>query len=106
MVAGVKSEDMFYYFIPKNDAQGKVFLQDEVIEVEGSLWYDHEFGCYTEENQRTSKADVGWNWIAIQFDHGEQVTAYDLRNDKTGGQRGLSHCCRQRGINNRLMIFL
>lgn len=88
VVAGVKSEDMFYYFIPKNEAQGKVFLQDEVIEVEGSLWYDHEFGCYTEENQRTSKADVGWNWIAIQFDHGEQVTAYDLRNDKTGASKG------------------
>ncbi|MGB1119640.1 MAG: polyprenyl synthetase family protein [Chitinophagales bacterium] len=88
VVAGVKSEDMFYYFIPKNDVQGKVFLQDEVIEVEGSLWYDHEFGCYTEENKRKSKADVGWNWIAIQFDHGEQITAYDLRNDKTGASKG------------------
>ena len=26
VVAGVKSEDMFYYFIPKNDAKGKVFF--------------------------------------------------------------------------------
>ena len=88
VVAGVKSEDMFYYFVPKNDAKGKVFLQDEVIEVEGSLWYDHEFGCYSQGNKRTSKADVGWNWIAIQFDHGAQVTAYDLRNDKTGSSKG------------------
>ena len=88
VVAGVKSEDMFYYFIPKNDTKGKVFLEDEVIEVEGSLWYDHEFGCYTQGNKSTSKADVGWNWIAIQFDHGEQITAYDLRNDKTGSSKG------------------
>ncbi|MEC8628181.1 MAG: polyprenyl synthetase family protein [Bacteroidota bacterium] len=88
VVAGVKSEDMFYYFIPKNDAKGKVFLQHEVIEVKGSLWYDHEFGCYPQGNKRTSKADVGWNWIAIQFDHGEQVTAYDLRIDKTGSSKG------------------
>ena len=56
--------------------------------MEGSLWYDHEFGCYPQGNKRTSKADVGWNWIAIQFDHGAQVTAYDLRNDKTGASKG------------------
>ena len=55
--------------------------------MEGSLWYDHEFGCYTEGNKRTSKADVGWNWIVL-FDHGEQVAAYDLRNDKTGASKG------------------
>ena len=86
--------------------RAKVFLQDEVIEVEG-LWYDHEFGCYPQGNKRKSKADVGWNWIAIQFDNGAQVTAYNLRNDKTGSSKGLiSLPLTKRGNNEHPMTFL
>ena len=79
-------------------------MQDEVIEVEESLWYDHEFGCYTEGNKRTRKADVGWNWIAIQFDHGEQVTAvYAMKKQVFKGLISLP--LTKRGNNNHLMIF-
>ncbi len=51
---------------------------------------DHEFGRYPgKENEDDGlKKDVSWNWIAIQFDNGSELTAYDLVETKTGKDCG------------------
>ena len=91
VVAGVKAEDMFYYFIPGNDVTGQLHIGDETVDVEGSGWYDHEFGCHPDDaasRRRTKRRDIGWNWVAIQFDHGVQLTAYDLIDEDTSRRVG------------------
>lgn len=41
---GIKGDDMFYYFIPRNATAGSVTLAGETFPVTGNTWYDHEFG--------------------------------------------------------------
>jgi len=92
VVNGVSAEDMFYYFIPRNKMTGSITIEDNIIELEkGQAWYDHEFGRHRDEDKNTEvdlTKDVAWNWIAIQFDNGSELTAYDLVDTKTNENCG------------------
>ncbi len=93
VVRGVKGEDMFYYFIPSCSIEGTIVHQGKTLEIDpenSSAWYDHEFGCHTEEltpeqienpDTEVGKGDVSWNWISFQLAGNYQVTAYDLFNE-------------------------
>lgn len=84
LVEGVKGEDMFYYFIPRCDLKGHVTIKKEKMEViNGSGWYDHEFGCAKQNEQKTAEKDVSWNWVSAQLDNGCEFSAYDLVDLKT-----------------------
>ena len=94
VVRGVSAEDMFYYFIPRCEVTGTLFLQGEELElVKSSGWYDHEFGRHPEksdeehedQNEDTLK-DVAWNWLSTQLDNGCEVSAYDLFDDDGEGE--------------------
>lgn len=83
VVYGVSSEDMFYYFIPRNAAKGKLEINNTTIEIEGTVWYDHEFGgagtqADGEREVGSLKMDTAWNWISGQLDNGCDFTAYHL----------------------------
>ncbi len=96
VVKSVHGEDMFYYFIPRNDVTGSVTINGAKESVSGSGWYDHEFGCHLFDgdavaaaqaeqaagNPHTSeekpKEDIAWNWISVQFEGGWELTAYAL----------------------------
>lgn len=90
VVRGVSAEDMFYYFIPRCKVSGELKLKDEKFEFDNAMgWYDHEFGRHPgKEEDDNLKKDVSWNWIAIQFDNGCEITAYDLVETKTGKDCG------------------
>ncbi len=92
VVRGVSAEDMFYYFIPRCKVTGTVKLKKEKLEIKSATgWYDHEFGCHPEKDKGKKddmKKDVSWNWIAMQFDNGCELTAYDLMDLKTGEDCG------------------
>lgn len=78
-VTGIRKEDMFYYFIPKCKVIGNIYIDNQVYEVEGDGWYDHEFGKPTDElTEFEFKHDMSWNWIALQLDNGCQLSGYDL----------------------------
>jgi geranylgeranyl pyrophosphate synthase/predicted secreted hydrolase len=78
LVYGVDGEDMFYYFIPRNEVSGEVFIDGRTVEVQGEGWYDHEFGGQRDPAKRYRPAtrDTAWNWIALQLDDGREFTAY------------------------------
>lgn len=89
VVRGVSAEDMFYYFIPRNEVKGKIILKDEKLKItSASGWYDHEFGTHPEKKNDQGKKDVSWNWIAVQLNNGCEITAYDLIDLKTGKDQG------------------
>lgn len=83
VVYSVSEEIMFYYFIPRNLSKGKIFIKGEVIEVEGLMWYDHEFGKAelgpANESPKQNKGEkAAWYWISGQLDNGCDITAYHL----------------------------
>lgn len=93
VVRGVSAEDMFYYFIPKNDVTGSLKIKDKKIKIASATgWYDHEFGCHPPEKEKGKagdlKKDVSWNWIAMQLNNGWELTAYDLIDLKTNEDCG------------------
>ncbi len=82
VVVGTGGEDMFYYFIPQCEVNGTIDIGDTTHEVEGSGWYDHEFGKPAvnpnEKIEVNLVHDIAWNWISLQLSNGQQVTVYDL----------------------------
>jgi geranylgeranyl pyrophosphate synthase/predicted secreted hydrolase len=87
LVRGIRKEDMFYYFIPKCNAKGKIKIGDEIYEVEGNGWYDHEFSGSAEETSAIEfKHDIAWNWAALQMDNDCQISAYNLFDNTDNGK--------------------
>jgi geranylgeranyl pyrophosphate synthase/predicted secreted hydrolase len=89
VVRGVSAEDMFYYFIPRNDVTGSINLKGEKHKITSATgWYDHEFGAHPEKKSDEQKRDVSWNWIAVQLSNGCELSAYDLIDLRTGEDCG------------------
>ncbi|WP_247235222.1 polyprenyl synthetase family protein [Telluribacter sp. SYSU D00476] len=88
VVKGTGGEDMFYYFIPQCEVHGTITTPDQQVhEVEGSGWYDHEFGKPTNENPDVDiHHDIAWNWVSLQLSNGYQVSGYDLFDNTKGGE--------------------
>jgi geranylgeranyl pyrophosphate synthase/predicted secreted hydrolase len=89
VVVGTGGEDMFYYFIPSCQVSGRLVLPDEgSFEVEGTGWYDHEFGAASTKAsiEVHIKHDIAWNWISLQLDNGYQVSGYDLFDNLNEGR--------------------
>lgn len=82
VVYGANAEDMFYYFIPRNDIEGSITIKDEKIEIaSGQAWYDHEFGRNRDEEKNKEveiTKDVAWDWISAQLENGTELSAYNL----------------------------
>lgn len=73
VVAGHDGDDMFYYFIPRCDLTGSFSVDGEALTVaKGQGWYDHEFGGVVAENH--TPMDYAWNWAAVQFDNGYELS--------------------------------
>jgi geranylgeranyl pyrophosphate synthase/predicted secreted hydrolase len=89
VVVGTGGEDMFYYFIPSCIVSGRIALpNEEPLDVEGTGWYDHEFGAAnTSETIEVSiKHDIAWNWISLQLENGYRISGYDLFDNLNGGK--------------------
>ena len=89
VVRGVSAEDMFYYFIPRNEVTGSLNIKGEKHKITSATgWYDHEFGAHPEKKGDEQKKDVSWNWVAVQLNNGCELSAYDLIDLKTGEDCG------------------
>ncbi len=74
--AGVASH---YYSVTRLVTRGRVTVNGEAVEVEGTSWRDREFGSgQLAENQ------TGWDWFALQLADGTEVMLYLMRL-KDGG---------------------
>jgi predicted secreted hydrolase len=63
-----------YYSIPRLKTEGKIFLQNKEVSVQGISWMDHEFG-----STQLREYQVGWDWFSIQLDNGMELMLYQIR---------------------------
>lgn len=63
-----------YYSIPRLTTRGTLTLDGEAIAVQGESWMDHEF--FT---QSLSGDVAGWDWFALIFDDGREMSLGRLR---------------------------
>jgi geranylgeranyl pyrophosphate synthase/predicted secreted hydrolase len=95
VVRGLAGEQMFYYFVPRCRVTGTITVGGETLGVvEGSGWYDHEFGGHAEPTPDAAAAegagirDLAWNWTAIQLDDGTDISAYEIVDAEAGATVG------------------
>ncbi|MEO0508586.1 MAG: lipocalin-like domain-containing protein [Verrucomicrobiota bacterium] len=69
----------WYWTYPRLALKGQVVIDDEIIEVEGMGWMDHEIS-----SSQLGSELAGWDWTAIQLDDGTEVKAYRLRTNEGG----------------------
>jgi len=63
-----------YYSIPLLKTDGKIFLQNKEVPVQGISWMDHEFG-----STKLREYQVGWDWFSLQLDKGMELMLYQIR---------------------------
>ena len=84
VVKGTHGEDMFYYFVPQCVVTGSINVEGGKLPiVKGRGWYDHEFGRHGHDLREGQVHDVAWNWLAVQFADGRQLSAYTLIDEHT-----------------------
>ncbi|HXX35842.1 MAG TPA: lipocalin-like domain-containing protein [Thermodesulfobacteriota bacterium] len=64
-----------YYSIPWLKTEGKIFLQNKGVPVQGISWMDHEFGSF-----QLREYQVGWDWFSIQLDNKMELMFYQIRH--------------------------
>ncbi len=90
VVPGKEGEEMFYYFVPRNEVSGTVMLDGKEYPVKGTGWYDHEFGGHRPQaaGDPQIRMEVAWNWCGVQFNDGSAFTIYELQETKSGKDAG------------------
>ena len=63
-----------YYSISRLKTEGKIFLQNKEISVQGISWMDHEFG-----SSQLREYQAGWDWFSIQLANGMELMFYQIR---------------------------
>ena len=64
-----------YYSITRLKAEGKIFLKNMEIPVQGISWMDHEFG-----SSQLREYQVGWDWFSLQLNNGMDLMLYQIRH--------------------------
>jgi predicted secreted hydrolase len=64
-----------YYSITRLKTEGKIFLQNKEVPVQGISWMDHEFG-----SSQLREYQVGWDWFSIQLDNRVEFMFYQIRH--------------------------
>ena len=65
--------ESYYYSRPRMQTQGSLIVEGQTYEVEGSSWFDHQWGEF--------RASVlNWDWFALQLDNGMDIMLFSLRD--------------------------
>jgi predicted secreted hydrolase len=64
-----------YYSYTRMETKGDLRIGDRRIPVTGLTWLDREFST-----SALAKDQEGWDWFALQFDSGEELMLYRMRN--------------------------
>ena len=89
---GLNGDEMFYYFIPRNELTGTVTIKGKEEKISGRGWYDHEFGGRPRHRDPKSaekevfapKLEYGWNWLSLQLSNGTDITANTVFSPSEG----------------------
>ena len=72
---GVDSTDATYYFsFTALQTEGTLTVRGEQLEVQGSSWFDHEWGSSV-----LPSGAAGWDWFGLQLDDGRELMLYQVR---------------------------
>ncbi len=63
----------YYYSWPRMEASGTLMLDGEPLPVEGTAWFDHQWGDFI------AVGAGGWDWFAINLDDGTDLMISLLR---------------------------
>ena len=69
----------WYWTYPRLEAKGRLRYQGVEIEVEGTVWMDHEVS-----SSQLGKDLAGWDWTCVHLDDGTELKAYRLRKNDGG----------------------
>jgi len=61
----------YYYSRPRMAIEGALKVDNEILNVKGLAWFDHQWGDF-QVNQ------LGWDWFALQLDDGADLMIYQL----------------------------
>lgn len=64
----------YYYSRERMNAEGTLQIGEEILEVSGSAWFDHQWG-----EPGDIIGDHGWDWFAIQLDDDRELMVFSLR---------------------------
>lgn len=67
-----------YYSLTNLQSTGQIQIDDEVFNVQGISWMDHEFG-----SSQLQAHQEGWDWFSLYFDDGSSLMLYQIR-EKNG----------------------
>lgn len=68
-----------YYSFSRLNTKGKLSIGENVIEVKGSAWMDHEYGT-----DMLGPGLKGWDWFSLQLSDRTEVMAYVLKTERGG----------------------
>jgi len=63
----------YYYSRPRMPTKGIITLNHVDYEVEGSSWFDHQWGDFR-------AAVLNWDWFALQLENGADIMLFALQN--------------------------
>lgn len=66
----------YYYSLPDMAVTGQVTSGDTTHEVTGKAWLDREWSTSV-----LAEGVVGWDWFALHFDDGGEITLFQLRRE-------------------------
>ncbi|WP_420644015.1 lipocalin-like domain-containing protein [Candidatus Leptofilum sp.] len=66
----------YYYSQVRQETRGTVRVGDEMIDVTGLSWKDHEYST-----SALSEGAIGWDWFSMQFDNGSSLMFFQIRRD-------------------------
>lgn len=64
-----------YYSLVQLETKGSITIDNNVYEVSGSSWMDHEFGTSALDSDT-----VGWDWFSVTLEDGTALMFAQLRN--------------------------
>ena len=64
-----------YYSYTRMETKGDLLIGDRRIPVTGLTWFDREFST-----SALGQNQEGWDWFCLQFDSGEELMLYRMRN--------------------------
>lgn len=66
----------YYYSLVQQPTVGSIRLGDEVVEVAGVSWKDHEYST-----NALSSDVVGWDWFSVQLEDGSALMMVQIRQE-------------------------
>lgn len=65
----------YYYSIIRQETAGTIRIGEELFDVTGLSWKDHEYST-----SALSAGAVGWDWFSLQLDNGGGLMLFQIRN--------------------------